>query len=169
MIPAAGEGTAATAPNPDCRTEDETMAEILHRITIDACVHDVFAAIATDEGIKHWWTDDSTSASAAGEVSEFRFMNGEIVFRMRLNAYEPGSRLVWSFLGDYPAWDGTEVAWHLAPTDDGKTTLNLVHSGWTSTETEYPQCNTSWGHLMHLIRDYVEAKVGAPPASEQSS
>lgn len=34
------------------------MADILHRINVDAPAETVFDAIATPEGISHWWTDD---------------------------------------------------------------------------------------------------------------
>ena len=134
------------------------MPEILHRITIDAPADTVFDAIATDEGIKHWWTDDSSSATAAGEMSEFRFMNGDIVFRMHVDVYEPGHKLAWQFAGDYDEWEGTTITWEFEPTSDGKTVLSLKHANWPTTEGEYPNCNTSWGHLLHVIRDYAEGK-----------
>ena len=134
------------------------MADILHRLNINAAPETVFDAIATPEGIRRWWTDDSTSEPEAGGVSVFKFMDGEIVFRMRVDEYVPGRRLSWTCLGDYDEWNGTTIAWGFEPTDDGKTVLNLAHCGWATTENEYPQCNASWGHLLHIIRDYAEGK-----------
>jgi uncharacterized protein YndB with AHSA1/START domain len=145
------------------------MADILHRLNIDAPPETVFDAIATPEGIRAWWTDDSTSEPRAGSVSVFNFMDGEVVFRMRVDEYVAGRRLVWTCLGDYDEWDGTTLTWNCEPTEDGKTVLNLAHSGWASTEKEYPQCNTSWGNLFHVIRDYAEGKSTELPQSGRSS
>jgi len=145
------------------------MADILHCITIKAPVETVFDIIATDEGVGSWWTDDSTSAAGVGEVSEYRFMNGELVFRMLIDAYEPGRRLAWSFQGDYEAWDGTTITWMLDATDEDGTVLNLEHSGWPTTEGEFRQCNTSWGSLLHTIRDYAEGKGTAVPSSGRNA
>ena len=145
------------------------MAEILHRLNINAPPETVFDTIATPQGIRLWWTDDSTSEPAVGSVSVFKFMNGEVVFRMRIDEYEPGRRLVWTCLGDYDEWNGTTLTWRFDPTDDGKTVLNLAHSGWASTEKEYPQCNESWGHLLHVVRDVAEGRETEPEESGRSS
>ncbi len=145
------------------------MADILHRLNINAPPETVFDAIATVEGIRNWWTDDSSCAPAAGGVSEFRFMNGEVVFRMRVDEHDPGRRLAWTCLGDYDEWNGTTITWSFEPAADGGTTLNLAHCGWASTEKEYPQCNASWGHLLHIIRDYAEGKSTDLPGSGRSS
>ena len=87
------------------------MAEILHRLNIAASPETVFDAIATADGIRQWWTDDSECASSAGDVSVFRFMNGEVVFRMRVDEHVPGRRLAWTCLGDYDEWNGTTITW----------------------------------------------------------
>ena len=149
------------------------MAKLLHRLNINATPETVFDVIATPEGIRHWWTDDSTAEPRAGSVSVFTFMNGEVVFRMRVDEYVPGRRLVWTCLGDYEEWNGTTLTWRCEPTEDGKTVLHLAHAGWASTEKEYPQCpqcNTSWGHLLHIVRDHVEGRsTELPPSGRRST
>ncbi len=87
---------------------------------------------------------------------------------MRVDEYVPGRRVAWTCLGDYDEWNGTTLIWDCEPTDDGGTVLSLAHCGWTTTEKEYPQCNASWGHLLHIMRDYVEGKSAEPPASGRS-
>ncbi|MFQ5702247.1 MAG: SRPBCC domain-containing protein [Acidobacteriota bacterium] len=141
------------------------MADILHRVRIAAPPKSVFRAISTPEGIAHWWTDDSTSESRTGSVSVFRFMGGRVVFRMRVEAFEPERRLAWTCLGDYDEWNDTTLSWELEPAEDGGTVLKLAHRGWRSIEKEFPQCNTSWGHLLYLLKDHLEGKSAQPPES----
>ncbi len=142
------------------------MADILHRLTISAPPERVFDAITTPEGVSHWWTKESTAEPRVGDISVFKFMGGKVVFRMRVDEYVPGRRVAWTCLGDYDEWNGTTLIWNCEPTDDGGTVLSLAHRGWTTTEKEYPQCNASWGHLLHIMRDYVEGKSAEPPFPE---
>ena len=44
------------------------MADILFRLNVNASPEAVFDAIATVEGIRHWWTDDSTCEPRVGGV-----------------------------------------------------------------------------------------------------
>ena len=144
------------------------MADILHRIRIAAKPDEVFALIATSEGIAHWWTDDSRCSASVGETSVFNFMDRKIVFSMKINEYLPGQTLGWTFLGDYDAWDGTTIRWDIAPADDGGSTLTLAHRGWPATQGEYMDCNTSWGHLLHLMKQHAEGTSVELPDSGKS-
>lgn len=141
------------------------MAEILHSVRIAAPPQRVFDAISTPDGIAHWWTDDSTSEPRAGSVSVFKFMQGRIVFRMHVDAFNPPRHLAWTFLGDYDSWEGTTLSWDLEPAGDTGTILNLAHRGWRSTEGEFSECSTSWGRLLSLLKDHVEGRSVRPPES----
>ena len=138
------------------------MADILHRIVIAAPPERVFDAITTAEGLRSWWTKDSTAEPKAGSVAVFKFNGGKVVFRMRIDALDPGRKVEWTCLGDWPEWGDTTLSWDLEPTDDGGTTLRFAHRGWKTTEKEYAACNSTWGHLMFVLKDYVEGKPVEP-------
>ncbi len=138
------------------------MAEILHRITIDAGPDRVFDALTVSEGLQSWWTQDSTATPKIGSVALFKFVQGTIVFRMRVEDLIPGKKVAWSCLGDLQEWEGTRLTWELESTENGGTDLRFAHSGWNSTEGDYPRCNTTWGHLMHLLKAYAEGKPVKP-------
>ncbi len=144
------------------------MADILHRVTIKAPPEAVFDLIATPAGVARWWTDDSTAEPRPGSVSVFKFMGGKVVFRMQIDEYAPGEKLAWTCLGDYDEWNGTTLTWRCRPTEGDKTVLSLSHCGWATTEKEYPECNASWGSLLHTIRDRAEGRSTEPPASGRS-
>ena len=138
------------------------MADILHRITIDAVPDRVFDALTVSEGLQSWWTRDSTATPEIGSVALFKFLKGTIVFRMRVEDLIPGKRVTWSCLGDPQEWEGTRLTWELESIENGGTDLRFAHRGWASTEGEYPRCNTTWGHLMHLLKAYAEGKPVKP-------
>ncbi len=138
------------------------MADILHRITIDAGPDRVFDALTVSEGLQSWWTQDSTATPEIGSVALFKFVQGTIVFRMRVEDLIPGKKVAWSCLGDLQEWEGTRLTWELESTENGGTDLRFAHSGWNSTKGDYPRCNTTWGHLMHLLKAYAENKPVKP-------
>lgn len=139
------------------------MAEILHRITIQAPPERVYEAITTTEGLRNWWTREASARPEEGSVAVFKFAGGRVVFRMRIDGLEPGRRVVWTCIGDWEEWPGTQVQWELEPDGKGGTVLHFAHRGWASTGKEYPVCNATWGHLMHLLRDYAEGRQVEPP------
>ncbi len=138
------------------------MADILHRITIDAAPDRVFDALTVSEGLQSWWTQDSNATPETGSVAVFKFLQGTIVFRMRVEELVPGKRVTWLCLGDLQEWEETQLTWELESTESGGTDLRFAHRGWASTEGEYPRCNTTWGHLMHLLKAYAESKPVEP-------
>ncbi len=138
------------------------MADILHRITIDAAPDRVFDALTVSEGLQSWWTQDSNATLEIGSVAVFKFIQGTIVFRMRVEELVSGKRVAWLCQGDPQEWEGTQLTWELESTESGGTDLRFAHKGWASTEGEYPRCNTTWGHLMHLLKAYAEGEPVEP-------
>ena len=60
------------------------MADILHRITINTAPDRVFDALTVSEGLQSWWTQDSDATPEVGSVAVFKFLQGKIVFRIRV-------------------------------------------------------------------------------------
>jgi uncharacterized protein YndB with AHSA1/START domain len=137
------------------------MSEIMHQIPIKATPAKVYAAIATQAGLRGWWTADSTADEKVGGKAEFGFDNRRTVFRMRIEQLDQDKRVVWSCHGDFPEWEDTILTWEVSPQNDG-TTLRFNHSNWKSASDYYAMCNSTWGELMYRIKDYVEGKNPGP-------
>jgi uncharacterized protein YndB with AHSA1/START domain len=131
------------------------------RIEIEASPEQVYQAIATEEGLRGWWTVDSNADPRVGGSAEFGFDNRGTVFHMSIDELRPGARVVWSCLGDPDDWRGTWLTWEIAKTGDG-TMLHFTHGNWRSTEGYFATCNSTWGELMYRLRDYVEGKRPGP-------
>jgi uncharacterized protein YndB with AHSA1/START domain len=140
---------------------EEFMAEIKHQIPIKATPAKVYAALATQAGLRGWWTADSTADEKVGGKAEFGFDKRGMVFRMNIDKLDPGKHVVWSCHGDHPEWDGTLLTWELSP-QNGGTTLRFNHSNWKSITDFFATCNSTWGELMYRLKDYVEGKNPGP-------
>jgi uncharacterized protein YndB with AHSA1/START domain len=138
------------------------MAEILHRIRIGAPLEDVYRAITTGDGLTSWWTDDASAVPEVGSVAEFGLANRTVVFRMRVDGLEPPRRVLWRCTDGPAEWIGTYVAWELSTADDGRTQVDFVHGDWKEAAGTLALCNTTWGHLMHHLKGYLEGEVPGP-------
>jgi len=137
------------------------MAEIKHQIPIKAAPEKVYAALATQKGLRGWWTADTKADEKAGGEAEFGFERRGMIFRMTIEKLDPGKQVVWSCHGDHPEWNGTRLNWQLTP-QDGGTTLRFSQSGWESITDFCASCNSTWGELMYRLKDYVEGRNPGP-------
>jgi uncharacterized protein YndB with AHSA1/START domain len=137
------------------------MAEIKHQIPINATPDKVYGALATETGLKSWWTADTRADQKAGGKAEFGFDNRGMVFRMNIEELSPGKRVVWSCHGDHPEWDGTRLIWNISE-EDGATVLRFTHSGWKSMSDFCCSCNSTWGELMYRMKDHLEGRSPGP-------
>jgi uncharacterized protein YndB with AHSA1/START domain len=136
------------------------MVDIFHQIAINGSPDSVFAALATQNGLAGWWTTDATAEEVVGGKAEFGFENRGVVFRMQIAERVPGKRVVWSCLGDPPEWNGTTLAWTIAP-ENGVTVLRF-NQRWKAQTDTVAMCNSTWGELMYRIKDYVEGRNPGP-------
>jgi len=137
------------------------MAELKHQISIRAAKEQVYSALTTANGLRSWWTADANAEEKVGGKAEFGFDRRAMVFRMKIEQLDPDKKVAWSCHGDNPEWNGTRLAWELAP-EGGSTTVRFTHSGWKEVTELYAICNSSWGELMHRLRDFAEGKNPGP-------
>jgi len=137
------------------------MTDLLHQIGIKAPAAAVYDAIVDADGLRGWWTSDSVAVPRVGSVAEFGFGRRSTVFRMRIEELVPARRVVWACLGDPEEWAGTRLTWSLSVDADG-TMLHFVHAGWRATDGMLAPCNSTWGELMHRLRDFAEGRRPGP-------
>jgi uncharacterized protein YndB with AHSA1/START domain len=141
------------------------MGEIRHLIPIDAPPAQVYAAVATQSGLRGWWTADSVVDDEIGGKAEFGFEKRAMVFRMTIEALDPGRRVVWRCHGDNPEWEGTTLTWSIEPEGSGSR-LRFTQNGWREMSDMVAVCNSTWGELMYRLKDYVEGRNPGPHWSE---
>jgi uncharacterized protein YndB with AHSA1/START domain len=137
------------------------MGEIRHLIPIEAPPAKVYAALATEAGLRGWWTADSVADDKIGGKAEFGFEKRAALFRMTIVTLDPDRRVVWKCHGDNPEWNGTTLTWSVEPEGDG-CQLRFTQSGWREMTDMVAVCNSTWGELMYRLKDYVEGKNPGP-------
>jgi hypothetical protein len=99
--------------------------------------------------------------SKVGGKAEFGFEKRGMVFRMVVDALEPGKSVRMSCSGDHPEWTGTNLEWTIEPAPEGSI-LCFYHRGWREMTPFAASCNSTWGELMYRLKNYVETKRAEP-------
>ena len=140
------------------------MADIHHEIKINAPQEQVFVALTTLQGLTGWH-----SANVSGDAG----LHGAIVFQSparppfewKVAGLSKPNEVAWICIQGPGDSVGTAARFVLSASPDGRTLVELSHSGWAGTGGNYRKCNTLWGVLLHHLRKYAE--TGKPdPAFE---
>jgi uncharacterized protein YndB with AHSA1/START domain len=140
------------------------MQTIQHSIEIEAAPATVHRALTTTEGNRAWWTRDCEVGSRAGDTAVFRFDDGKVEMRFRIDKLDPTDvRMTCVGHVSNPDWHGTILTYRLTPAAGGKATrLDLEHSGFREKNALYERCVGGWAHFMGSIKSYLENGQGKP-------
>ena len=136
------------------------MPDIDHEIKIAATSERVFAALTTPEGVKSWHNPIVAGDGAVGSEWVFSFADHP-EFGWEVVSSESPERVVWRCTRGPGDSVGTTATFTLVAAGE-RTLLELQHSGWPGTHGNFRKCNTTWGVLLHHLRDYVETGDAAP-------
>jgi uncharacterized protein YndB with AHSA1/START domain len=142
-----------------------TMVDIIHRIGIKASTSQVYAAVATPEGVAGWWSQETTGDSRVGGSLDVRFRNpsGEPIGRFELEVVElvPDQRVRWRVKAGPDEWVGTEIVFSLARVGDA-TIVRFGHEGWREAIEFTAHCSMKWATFLLSLREWVETGAGRP-------
>jgi uncharacterized protein YndB with AHSA1/START domain len=138
-------------------------ADILHAVEIAAPPEAVYQAVSTQKGLASFWTSDCDAQAEIGSVARFGFPQSPVDQKMWVEALEPGRRVAWRALGDFPNWEGTTLSWEMEPAEAG-TRITFRHGGWADdyAEREWAIVNWVWGQVVACLKSYTES--GEPQA-----
>ncbi|MEM7121384.1 MAG: SRPBCC domain-containing protein [Pseudomonadota bacterium] len=145
-------------------------------VTLKARPSAVYAALATEDGIKGWWTTDCDVGSAVGDTATFRF--GRTWNTVRIDRLEPNREVRWHVTGQYhhapdhltetSEWVGTAIVFTLTEAPDGDTLLRFRHDGLTPELECYDICDEGWTFFLKTsLAGLVEHGKGQPADFER--
>ena len=149
-----------TKPGPAGSTDPDAEATAYARqLTIHAAPGHVFAAIATLDGLRGWWTTIVTGSAAAGGTLRFGFAGLEEQIVMRVDAVRPPSAITWSCMAHTrdDEWTGSSVRFELAERGPRACELSFRHAGIAR---EFVA--DGWEHFLASLAAYAEHGTGSP-------
>jgi uncharacterized protein YndB with AHSA1/START domain len=134
----------------------ETM--YARRFTIGASRERVFDAIATLDGLRHWWTTIVTGSAAPGAELLFGFAGLDEQIVMRVGEVQRPSAVGWSCVAHTrdQQWTGSRLRFELA--DRGLNACELYFRHRIAPEL----VAAGWDHFLASLAAYTEGGNGSP-------
>lgn len=141
------------------------MASITHRVGIKAPATKVYVALATIDGLRSWWTKNTTGTSESGKVIDFRFLQptGEVLGGMGMQVLnlEPEKRVHWRCISGPEDWIDTEIVFDLS-VEDPYTIVLFHHDNWREQSESMAHCSMKWATFLLSLKNLVESGKGKP-------
>jgi len=135
--------------------------DILHRVGAKGASADVvYDALTTLDGLRSWWTTDTTGDPGLDGVIVFRF-GGDDGFDMAVRELVPGKRVLWEVVAGPEEWIGTEVEFDITQEEDWTIVL-FEHRGWREAVEFMNHCSTRWATFLLSLIEVVETGSGRP-------
>jgi uncharacterized protein YndB with AHSA1/START domain len=133
------------------------------RLAFRAAPERVYAAVATAEGLRGWWTTRVSGSDAPGGELRMEFPGATDRIVMRVDALDPPTLVRWTALehSSFADWSGTEVRFDLFPRG-GSCELGFLHEGLTREAPCWDVCQPGWDHFLASLVAYVDEGRGTP-------
>ena len=134
-------------------------------MSVNAPADRITDALSTREGLASFWATDSDAEPRTGSIARFGFGGPEL--QMRIDQLDPGRRIAWTCLNDFPMppgrWAGTTVTWDLTSGDSGVELL-LQHGNWPAAiaQTELAGTAYTWALVLTALKGYAETGTPQP-------
>jgi uncharacterized protein YndB with AHSA1/START domain len=137
------------------------MEKIFHNFGIKAPMTKVYEALTTLQGLKGWWTVDTTGDPKIGGELRFGFST-DMFNRMQVTGSEKDKTVTWKCIDGPEDWIGTTVSFNLFVDQNKNTGVKFVHDGWKEINDFYGACNYHWGLYMKSLKTLCETGKGMP-------
>lgn len=138
------------------------MADILHRVVIEASPQATYAAVTEQTGLSAWWTR-AEAVAELGTTASFWFGAEERAHKVAMKVTElvPEKRVVWHCVAG-PWVETGAFCFEIRPHERGSVLL-FAHQGWPEADEFYMHCNCKWGFFLGVsLKSYLETGEGKP-------
>ena len=140
------------------------MTKITQSIKIKGNAGDIYQAIATEQGVKNWWTNFASVDEFVGGKAEFHFPAYDVSKFAEIKTLEPGKQVTWYVTEQKAAatdWVDTTIDFQLSEAD-GETLVEFNHTGWPENASTFEQCVNGWDYFLKSLKLLVETGTGTP-------
>lgn len=130
------------------------------QLLIDGSKKEVFTKLTSIEGLREWWTIQTTGNTKLDGTIDFRF--GERYhIQMKVIKIVQNKLVQWRCTQAEEDWIGTIVSFYL-DTENDKTILRFTHDKWPTHGDFFAHCNLSWAKYLLSLRQLLETGKGQP-------
>ncbi len=136
------------------------MANIRHHLTIKAPIKKVYEALTLEQGLKGWWTNDTSAKPETGHINHFKF-GSEYFNKMKVTELTLPTKVTWECIDGDKEWIGTKLTFELE-NREGEVLLKFSHLNWAEESDFFGFCNHHWGRYLDSLKSLCETGTGQP-------
>jgi uncharacterized protein YndB with AHSA1/START domain len=134
---------------------------VVQTIDVNASPERVFALWTEPDGLVQWWPEAATFEPRVGGQLLLQFPQGDVTGEV--TRFEPPNALGFTWIrSDFPDYT-TTVDVSITDLGDGRSRVELVHSGWEALPEEYvaewkSMHSLGWQHFLSVLDDLVAGR-----------
>jgi len=132
----------------------------------------LYTQIATDAGVRHWWTTACAMETKIGGTAQFHFEEDGFTPLMKIMRLDPNKCVEWKVINArHPDkfayknphdWEGKSIRFDVSELGAEKSKLKFTHEGLMGVESG-DFCSKAWRHFLGVsLREYFETGKGRP-------
>jgi len=132
---------------------------IVRSIEIAAPPEQIFPLLVEPEALQRWWPDLAELDPREGGRFRMEFAGGESVVTGEVTVFEPPRALglTWAWDGR-PAATATRIDLTVTPLEDGRSRVEVIHSGWERVPDLRPAHDAGWAHFLGSLAALAEGR-----------
>lgn len=130
------------------------MPDACFLFTVNATPEKVLNTIASAVGISTWWSQETDGEPDLGNIYTLDFVGG-FIWRTEVTRCVRDAKFELTLIESMDNWLGSKVGFDLTP-DDGNTSVDFVHSGWSGASERYRSSCYCWSTYLRLMKKYAE-------------
>jgi len=131
------------------------MPDIVQELTVNVPPQRVFEAMATPQGLAHWWTKNSAGEPKQGAEYTLDF-GPEYEWKGKVTRFTPDSAFELEMTKAHQDWMGTRVGCELGPEGKNSTRVRFYHTGWPEGNEHWRVSCYCWAMYLRIMRRFLE-------------
>ncbi|RYY72169.1 MAG: SRPBCC domain-containing protein [Chitinophagaceae bacterium] len=135
------------------------MADIMHQVAINAASKEIYALIATKDGLQKWLRPEDgwkiNGDQRLGGVLTFHY--GEGSHQMKVVILDRDKQVRWACITGSPEWLETTVDFFIED-NVKKCVLQFAHNGWREQTKFFYECDKVWAGCVADIKKLAEGE-----------
>jgi uncharacterized protein YndB with AHSA1/START domain len=133
-------------------------APIVRSAEIRTTPERLFELLTEPEALEQWWPDVAELEPRLGGLIRMEFRGGESVVTGEITRFEPPRALGFTWVRAESPGVTTRVDFTVVPLAEGRSRIEVVHSGWEQAPELRPLHDAGWAHFLGCLVDLAEGR-----------